>query len=120
MEHWPQSLRTAVDMMLGSGHAMCIAWGKDRALLYNDAYAPILGSRHPQALGTPMVEVWSDVWGEIEPFVERTSVSETCTFEDLPLLMTRNGYAEDTWWSFSYSPIHDEQGACRRPAERNA
>lgn len=110
VDHWPQSLRTAVDMMLGSGHAMCIAWGKDRTLLYNDAYAPILGSRHPQALGKPFAEVWPEIWPEIEPLVERTFAGETCTFEDLPLLMTRNGYAEDTWWSFSYSPIHDEQG----------
>jgi hypothetical protein len=53
LESWPQSLQTAVDIMLASGHAMQLAWGPERTVLYNDAYAPMLGDRHPRALGLP-------------------------------------------------------------------
>jgi PAS domain S-box-containing protein len=110
VKSWPQSLRTAVDIMLGSGHAMCIAWGRDRTFLYNDAYIPMLGERHPDALGQTFEKVWPDVWNDIEPLVDQTFRGETCTFKDLPLLMTRNGYPEETWWTFSYSPIRNEAG----------
>lgn len=107
---WPQSLRTAVDMMMASGHAMCLAWGPQRTFLYNQAYAPILGPRHPQALGRPMADVWFDVWNEIEPLVEATFRGDTSTFVDKPLTMSRHGYPEETWWTFSYSPVRDERG----------
>ena len=109
-EAWPQSLRTTVDIMLGSGHAMCVIWGPDRILLYNDAYAPILGKRHPAALGLPTARVWPELWGDIEPLVDRTFAGESCVFRDQSLLMTRHGYEEETWWDFAYSPVHDEQG----------
>jgi two-component sensor histidine kinase/PAS domain-containing protein len=107
---WPASLRTAVDIMMASGHAMCLAWGPERTFLYNDAYAPILGKRHPFAFGVTFAEAWPDVWDEIKPLVERTFAGETSTFRDMPLLMTRNGYPEETWWSFSYSPVRGENG----------
>ena len=108
---WPQSLRTAVDLMIASGYAMCLAWGPDRTFLYNQAYARILGRRHPRVFGAPFVDVWPEVWSEIEPLVDRTFAGETSTFDDMPLMMTRNGYPEETWWSFSYSPVRDETGA---------
>jgi PAS domain S-box-containing protein len=107
---WPQSLRTTVDLVLASGHAMCLAWGPDRIFLYNDAYAPILGARHPAALGAPFAAVWADVWADIAPLVELTFQGITSTHQDMPLVMTRHGYAEETWWSFSYSPVRDERG----------
>ncbi|WP_206239976.1 hybrid sensor histidine kinase/response regulator [Novosphingobium terrae] len=97
-------------MMLASGHAMCLAWGLEKIFFYNDAYAPMLGERHPAALGIPFREAWPDVWDEIGPLVDRVYAGETLTFENLPLVMTRKGYAEDTWWSFSYSPLRDESG----------
>ncbi|MCC6913401.1 MAG: PAS domain-containing protein [Rhodospirillaceae bacterium] len=109
--HWPQSLRTSVDLMLGSGHAMQIAWGPERTILYNDAYVPMLGARHPDALGLPFREAWPDIWGEIEPLVAQVFAGRTVRFEDMPLLMTRHGYPEETWWNFSYSPVRDESGA---------
>lgn len=105
---WPASLRTAVDIMMASGHAMCLAWGPERTFLYNDAYIPILGKRHPFAFGVTFAEAWPDVWDEIKPLVDATFAGETSTFRDMPLLMTRNGYPEDTWWSFSYSPVRGE------------
>ncbi|RIX99528.1 PAS domain-containing protein [Aureimonas flava] len=110
-EAWPQSLRTTLDIMLGSGHAMCLAWGPDRTFLYNDAYAPFLGARHPAALGMGFAAVWPEIWGEIGPLVDRVYAGETTTFHAMPLVMTRNGFAEDTWWDFSYSPVRDEGGA---------
>lgn len=109
-DDWPQSLATAVDMMMGSGHAMCIAWGRDRTFLYNDAYAPMLGDRHPEAMGMSMQEVWPDVWPDIEALVDATFRGATSKFQDMPLTMTRHGYPEESWWTFSYSPIHDESG----------
>lgn len=110
MERWPQSLRTAVDILLGSGHAMQLAWGPERTVLYNDAYAPMLGDRHPGALGCPFRQAWPEVWDQIAPLVSRVFAGETVNLKDLPLVMTRHGYPEDTWWSFSYSPIRDEGG----------
>ncbi len=108
---WPQSLKTAVDLMLACGHAMQLAWGPQRTILYNDAYAPMLGERHPRALGLPFSAAWPDIWAEIEPLVDRVFAGRTVRFEDMPLVMTRHGYAEDTWWNFSYSPVRDESGA---------
>lgn len=108
---WPFSLRTTVDLMMASGHAMCLASGPERTLLYNDAYAAVLGARHPAAFGMRLEEIWSDVWSEIGPLVARTFAGETATFHDMPLTMTRNGFPEQTWWSFSYSPVRDDRGA---------
>ncbi len=108
---WPFSLRTMVDLMMASGHAMCLASGPERTLLYNDAYAAVLGARHPAAFGMRLEEIWSDVWSEIGPLVARTFAGETATFHDMPLTMTRNGFPEQTWWSFSYSPVRDDRGA---------
>ena len=107
---WPVSLRTAVDLILGSRFAMCMTWGPDRTFLYNDAYAPFLGRRHPGALGKPLHEVWADVWPDIGPLVDRTMAGETIAVEDMHLVMTRKGYDEDTWWSFSYSPLRNDDG----------
>ncbi|MHA6195841.1 PAS domain-containing protein [Pseudomonas wadenswilerensis] len=111
IEQWPQSRKTAVELMLSSGHAMQIAWGPEQVVLYNDAYAPMLGQRHPQALGVRFREAWPDVWDDIAPLVERVYAGETVRFEDMPLVMTRSGFSEDTWWNFSYSPLRDESGA---------
>lgn len=108
---WPLNLKLAVDIILGSGHAICLAWGPERILLYNDSYAPFLGARHPDALGKPFAEVWSEIWDDIGPLVDRVFEGETTTMEDMPLQMTRNGYPEETWWTFSYSPVRDETGA---------
>lgn len=107
---WPQSQKTAVDIMLASGHAMQLAWGPERTVLYNDAYAPMLGDRHPAALGVPFSEAWPEIWEEIKPLVDRVFAGQTVRFEDMPLVMTRSGYPEDTWWTFSYSPVRNEPG----------
>jgi PAS domain S-box-containing protein len=107
---WPQSLRTAVSLMITSRHPMFIAWGPDLAFLYNDGYIPIFGTKHPGTLGRPFKQVWSEIWDDIWPLVERALAGEPTWSDDLHLVMERNGYPEDTWYSFSYSPIRDETG----------
>jgi len=107
---WPQSLRTVVSLMLTSKFPMFVAWGPQLAFLYNDSYRPIFGAKHPHALGLPFREVWSEIWSDIEPLVTKALAGEATYHEDLHLVMERNGYPEDTWYTFSYSPVRDETG----------
>ena len=107
---WPQSLRTVVGLMLQARQPMFLAWGRDLTLLYNDEYATVLGAKHPKALGQPFRLVWSDIWPQFGPLVQRVIAGEALSFEDLPITVRRNGYLEDTWFSFSYTPVRDESG----------
>ncbi|HYI70344.1 MAG TPA: PAS domain-containing protein [Skermanella sp.] len=109
-ETWPQSLRTVVSLLLNSKFPMFVAWGPQLAFLYNDGYLPIFGAKHPKALGRPFAEVWSEIWDDIGPLVDHAMAGEATFHEDLPLRMLRHGYPEDTWFTFSYSPVHDESG----------
>jgi PAS domain S-box-containing protein len=109
-QSWPQSLRTAVSILLNSGHPMFVAWGPELGFLYNDAYAPILGAKHPDALGRPFAQVWDEIWDDLLPLVQTALSGEPTWREDMHLVMHRNGYPEDTWYTFSYSPIRDETG----------
>ncbi|MDI1341238.1 PAS domain-containing protein [Polaromonas sp.] len=108
---WPQSLRSVVNLMLGSAFPMFVAWGPSLSLLYNDAYAEVLGAKHPQALGHPFYEVWHELQADLVPLVERALGGEAFFEESLPLRVHRHGYDEDTWFTFSYSPVLDERGA---------
>ena len=107
---WPQALRSAVSIMLPSRHVMFVAWGPELAFLYNDAYRPVFGKKHPWALGRPFREIWSEVWNDVVPLVETALRGEATWSEDLPLVLERNGYPEDCWFTFSYSPLRDESG----------
>ncbi len=109
-EIWPQSLKTAVSLMLNSLYPMFIAWGSDQIFLYNDAYRPILGSKHPDALGRRFAVVWQEIWDDIEPIVAQAYAGQATFHENLHLVMERHGYPEDTWYTFSYSPVRDESG----------
>lgn len=104
---WPVALRTTYDLLMASPFAMCATWGAEQTLIYNQAYAPFLGARHPAALGQPIDEVWAELWDEIAPLIARTLAGEALHFVDKHFVMTRNGYPEDTYWSFSYSPLRD-------------
>ena len=110
VEQWPPALRVAVSLMLDSPESMYLAWGPDLVFFFNDAYRPILGPRLPRALGARLPELWSDAWEQVRPMAERALAGEACRFDDLPVTMARYGVEEDTWWSFSYSPIRDEAG----------
>jgi len=89
---------------------MCLAWGVELTLIYNVAYAAILGVRHPAALGCRLSEVWSDVWRDIAPLVDQAMAGEPTWSEELHLAMVRPGSPLDTWWRFSYTTVRDESG----------
>jgi signal transduction histidine kinase len=107
---WPQSLRTIVGLLLQSRFPMFVAWGKDLVFLYNDSYAEILGAKHPGALGNRFHAIWSEIWPDISPLIDAAMAGQASYREDLPLLMNRKGYPEQTWFTFSYSPVRDESG----------
>ncbi|HLJ76189.1 MAG TPA: ATP-binding protein [Acidobacteriaceae bacterium] len=111
VKHWPQSLRIAVRILLGSGYPMLICWGPHYTMLYNDAYRPVLGPRkHPGALGRSCQEVFSEAWDFIGPLFEKvmTKGQDASTLTDQLFLLERNGYLEETYFTFSYSPIPDD------------
>ncbi|HET9567421.1 MAG TPA: PAS domain-containing protein [Vicinamibacterales bacterium] len=107
---WPQSLRTVVGLLLQSQFPMFVAWGPDLGFLYNDPYAEILGAKHPRALGRRFYDIWSEIWPDISPLIDTAMAGHATYHEDLPLLMNRKGYDEQTWFTFSYSPVRDESG----------
>lgn len=109
-EDWPEPLRLVVDLMLSSKFPMFVAWGRELGFLYNDAYAEILGDKHPAALGSRFADIWAEIWADIEPLIETALRGEASYRQDLPLLMRRHGYDEQTWFTFSYSPVRDQSG----------
>jgi PAS domain S-box-containing protein len=110
-ETWPQSLRSVVGLLLNSKFPMFVAWGPELGLLYNDAYAEILGAKHPAALGARFHDVWSEIWEDIGPIIDAALKGQPTFHENLPLLVHRRGFDERTWFTFSYSPVYDEAGA---------
>jgi PAS domain S-box-containing protein len=108
--NWAHSLRTTVSLMLASKFPMFVAWGPDLGFLYNDAYALILGKKHPHALGRPFQKVWAEIWQDILPFIETALRGEATWVENMPLIMHRHGYDEETFFTFSYSPSFDDEG----------
>jgi PAS domain S-box-containing protein len=108
---WPQSLRTSVSICLASRFPILIWWGPELIKIYNDAYAPILGAKHPHALGSRGREVWPEIWPVIGPMLDQVWYEQQATWSDDQLLMmVRHGYLEETYFTFSYSPILDESG----------
>ena len=111
MEDWPQSLRTCVRIMLTSRQPIWIGWGNELIKLYNDAYISIVGGKHPWALGKPASQVWQDIWREIEPLLKQVMEKNEGTYvESQLLIMERNGYPEETYYTFSYTPIPGDNG----------
>ncbi|HEX8486895.1 PAS domain-containing protein [Sphingomonas sp.] len=108
---WPQSLRAVVSLLLNSRFPMFLAWGEALGFLYNDAYMEILGGKHPAALGARFAEVWPEIWDDISPLIDAAMAGEASYYENLPLTMQRKGFEEQTWFTFSYSPVRDESGA---------
>jgi PAS domain S-box-containing protein len=112
LEAWPQSLKTAVSLILNSRHPMWVGWGRQMSFLYNDAYLHVLGlSKHPWALGRPAEEVWSEIWDFCGPLADKVFDHGEASFvDDVQLFMNRGDRLEETFYSFSYSPIRDEAG----------
>ena len=110
-ERWPPAMRSYVSLMLGSKFPMFAAWGDDLGFIYNDAYVPVLGNKHPRALGRRFHDIWSEIWSDISPLIDATLAGEAVYRDDLPLVMNRKGFDEQTWFTFSYSPMREEGGA---------
>ena len=111
VEGWPQSLRTSVSTCLNSRFPILIWWGPDLVKLYNDAYRPILGAKHPRSMGQAGRECWPEIWPIIGPMLQGVLERGEATWsENQLLLLERHGFAEECYFTFSYSPIRDESG----------
>lgn len=110
VEGWPVSLKSVIRTVFSTRQPMSFWWGEELLQFHNDGYAPMLGNRVDHAMGRPFREVWSDVWDAVYPFIQTALSGEGTWQEDLPLVMQRNGYDEQTFWTFSYSPLHDDDG----------
>src|ERR1700754_1891101 len=111
VDTWPQSLRTCIRIMLTSRQPIWIGWGKQLIKFYNDPYQAIVGGKHPWALGQPASLVWKDIWKDIGPMLQAVMEKDEGTYRESQLLiMERNGYPEETYYTFSYTPIPGDDG----------
>jgi PAS domain S-box-containing protein len=111
MESWPQSLKTVIRLMLDSRYAMWMSWGPERTFFCNDAYLPTVGVKRGWVLGARSDEVWKEIWPDIGPRIEHVIATGEATWDDgLLLFLERSGYPEETYHTFSYSPIYDDDG----------
>lgn len=126
IDDWPNSLKTAVHLMLASRYPMFVWWGPEFINLYNDAYIAVLGERHPSGLGGRAREIWSELWDTLGPQANAVLYSgESSWNEQTLLIMERYGYREETYFTFSYSPTPNDDGtiggvfcACTEETER--
>src|SRR5205807_1616403 len=110
IESWPQSLRTTVSLCLASNFPISLAWGPRHVQIYNDGYWPICGGKHPHSMGEDFSECWASAWPAIGEAFARALAGETSYLEDQRMFLDRNGYLEETFFTFSFSPIRDETG----------
>ncbi|HSE40637.1 MAG TPA: ATP-binding protein [Acidobacteriota bacterium] len=109
---WSTSLRSALNMMLSSRYPMFIWWGSELTNFYNDAYIPCLGSRHPDSLGRPAAKIWAEIWDVVGRQSDLVLQSGQSTWsERLLLVMQRYGFIEETYFTYSYSPIRYDDGS---------
>ena len=109
-EAWPQSLKTIVRVMLDSRYAMWMLWGPELTFFCNDAYLPTVGMKRNWVLGARSDKVWEEIWPDIGPRIERVLEEGRATWDEgLPLFLERYGFAEETYHTFSYSPIYDDE-----------
>ena len=111
IETWPGALRNAINLILASPESMYVVWGEDLTFFFNDAYSPILGPRLEGALGAPLRQLWADAWDAVRVPIEAAFAGSASRYENLPISMSRRGEPEDTWWTFSFSPIYLDDGS---------
>jgi PAS domain S-box-containing protein len=110
-EQWPQALKVATRILLTSRFEMWLGWGPEIAFLYNDAYRPTLGIKHPDGLAKPTRELWAEIWPDVGPRLRKVYEQGEATFDRaLLLILERHGYPEETYHTFSYSPVLDDDG----------
>jgi len=108
IEGWPAALRTALGLALNSRFPTLLCWGGELTSFHNDAYTPLLGDK--TALGLPFRTVWPEVWDTVGPIAAKAYAGEASYAEDMPVLIERHGYPEQCWFTFSYSPVRDDDG----------
>ncbi len=110
--HWSQALKTTVGMLLAAQAQIVLFWGPDFVALYNDAYAPGIGDKHPHALGRPAIENWEELWDDLEPLLAGVrQTGKTFAAKDRPFYIERHGYGETSYWDVSYSAVPDDDGS---------
>ncbi|MCG2592290.1 PAS domain-containing protein [Ramlibacter sp. XY19] len=107
---WPQSLKTAVSLILRAQQPMFIGWGPEFISFYNEGYVAILGEKHPHALGRPMAEVWSEIWHELGPLNDAVMRGESLSFESRPFDLAGRAEPGPFFFNFTYTPLLDDQG----------
>jgi serine phosphatase RsbU (regulator of sigma subunit) len=111
-ESWSPALLGSLDLLLNTRNPGTLLWGPDFLLVYNEAYVPMIGDKHPAALGAPAAEVFAEIWDTIGPMLASAAAGAGATWvEDLKLLMDRRGFLEETYFTFSYSAVRDPDGA---------
>jgi hypothetical protein len=110
-QQWPEALKVATRILLTSRFEMWLGWGPEIAFLYNDAYRPTLGLKHPDSLAKPTRELWAEIWHDVGPRLRKVYEQGEATFDRaLLLILERHGYPEETYHTFSYSPVLDDDG----------
>jgi signal transduction histidine kinase len=107
---WPMALVSQVRTMLATSQPMCIFWGPELVNFYNDGFLPILGEKHPSAMGQRAEECWREAWPIVGPQLLRVKQGESISNEELLVPIARSGRVEDAWWNYSYSPLFDDDG----------
>lgn len=107
---WPVALRAMLATLFSSPQPMFVSAEPGKVFFFNDAYRPILGKRLSGAIGKRFDSLWADVWNDVSEHVEQALAGRGSMHRDLPLAMTRHGFVESTWWTFSYAPLRDECG----------
>jgi len=110
IESWDINLKTSLSVAMNSMFPMFVSWGKERFFFYNDAYAEILGKKHPDAFGNKFQIVWSEIWEDLTPLINAVQSGEAVYLEDLKLIVNRYGRKEEAYFTFSYSPIRLSSG----------
>ena len=109
MKSWSPTLRTMLNFLLANRFPQLLWWGPEFCCIYNDAYIPILGTKHPWALGRPVAEVWHEIWDVLRPLIETPFRGGPATWaEDIELAVNRRGYREETHFTIAYSPVPDD------------
>lgn len=110
VEFWDIHLKTSLSLAMSSMFPMFISWGPERYFFYNDAYSIILGNKHPEAFGKKFPVIWKEIWNDLIPLIETVENGEAVYLEDLKFIMHRKGFDEETYFTFSYSPVRGESG----------
>ena len=114
VETWSPALRMMVGFLLANRFPLLLWWGPQYISIYNDAYRPILGYKHPKSMGQPVSECWSEIWHILKPLIDTPFNGGPATWmDDIPLEINRHGFAEETHFTIAYSPVPDETAPAR-------